>query len=127
MSWISQRDIVRLIAFAIAADDLSGAVNGTAPIPVRNGEFAAALGRALGRPAVLPLPAAPLELCLGDFARELLTGGQRVLPAKAFAAGFRFRDPDLGPALDAMIHGAVSVELVSPPVMNHSSPLHAAK
>ncbi len=108
MSWISQRDIVRLIAFAIAHDDLDGAVNASAPVPVRNRDFASALGQALRRPAVLPLPAAPLELALGDFARELLTGGQRVLPAKAMASGFRFRDPEIESALRTVIEGVAS-------------------
>ncbi|MEQ1710311.1 MAG: DUF1731 domain-containing protein, partial [Hyphomicrobium sp.] len=105
MSWVSQHDIVRLIAFALGEPDLHGAVNGSAPVPVRNWEFAAALGRALHRPAVLPLPVAPLEFALGDFARELLTGGQRVLPAKAIAAGFRFRDSEIEAALARIIGG----------------------
>jgi NAD dependent epimerase/dehydratase family enzyme len=74
-------------------------VNGTAPEPVTNRDFTAALGRALGRPAVMPVPAWPLRLALGAFAEELLLGGQRVLPVAAAASGFRFRYPDIDTAL----------------------------
>jgi hypothetical protein len=105
MSWISLDDVVRLIGFAIAEPSVEGAVNGTAPVPVRNRDFARALGRVLRRPAILPLPALPLEWVLGDFARELLTGGQRVVPAKATACGFRFLDADLETALRVAVAG----------------------
>lgn len=90
MSWIALPDLIRLIAFAVASPELDGAVNATAPKPVRNAAFSAALGRALQRPAFLPVPAWPLETALGAFARELLLGGQRVVPLKAQAAGFEF-------------------------------------
>jgi len=105
MSWIHRDDLVRLIVRAIADPALSGPVNGTAPEPAANADFTRALGRALRRPAILPVPAAPLRLALGDFADELLLGGQRVLPAKAQAAGFRFDYPTLDGAL-AEITGA---------------------
>ena len=55
----------------------------------------AALGRALARPAILPVPAAPLRLALGDFADELLLGGQRVIPTAALESGFRFPYPTI--------------------------------
>jgi uncharacterized protein len=103
MSWIARDDLVRLIAHAIATPSLAGAVNATAPAPVRNGEFARALGRALHRPALIPLPAAPLKLLGGDFAKELLLGGQRVMPEKALAGGFRFRHAELSGALAAIL------------------------
>jgi len=103
MSWIHLDDLVALIAHAIATPDLRGPVNGTAPEPVRNIDFAAALGRALHRPAVLPAPAAPLRLALGDFADELLLKGQRVIPAAALASGFRFAHPTLDSALAAIV------------------------
>lgn len=99
MSWIHRDDLVRLIVRAIDDPALAGPVNGTAPAPVANRAFARALGKALGRPAFIPVPAAPLRLLLGDFARELLLGGQRVLPARAESAGFVF----LYPALDAAL------------------------
>ncbi|AHE57158.1 hypothetical protein NX02_27875 [Sphingomonas sanxanigenens DSM 19645 = NX02] len=106
MSWIHRDDLVRLIAFAIATPTLEGAVNAAAPNPVRNADFTRALGHALGRPTVLPLPAAPLRALLGDFADELFLASQRVLPVRAVFEGFRFRHPRIEGAL-AAITGAV--------------------
>jgi uncharacterized protein len=105
MSWIERDDLVRLIAHAIATPALDGPVNATAPRPERNADFGRALGRALHRPAVLPMPALPLRLLGGDFARELLLGGQRVLPRKVLASGFAFHYPALSCALAAILGG----------------------
>ena len=102
MSWIHRDDLVRLICHCIANSALSGPVNGTAPTPVRNRDFTRALGKALHRPALLPVPALPLEWVLGDFAKELLLGGQRVLPEAALNSGFTYRYPQLDAALKAI-------------------------
>jgi uncharacterized protein (TIGR01777 family) len=107
MSWIHRDDLVRLIVHCIATPALRGPVNATAPEPVTNRAFAAALGRALGRPALVPIPAWPLRLALGEFAVELLLSGQRVYPEAAVNSGFRFRYPDLCGALAAITGGAV--------------------
>ncbi len=109
MSWIHRDDLVRLIIHAIATPGLEGPLNGTAPEPVTNRAFATALGRALHRPAILPAPAAPLRLALGDFAEELLLRGQRVFPAAAVGSGFRFEYPRLEGALDAIVGGREGV------------------
>lgn len=105
LSWIHRDDLVRLIAFAIATPDLHGAVNAVAPNPVRNIDFARALGRVLGRPALTPLPAMPLRMVLRDFADELFLASQRVLPVKAVFHGFGFRHARIETAL-ARIVGA---------------------
>jgi uncharacterized protein (TIGR01777 family) len=102
MSWIHRDDLVRLIVHCIACEDMAGSVNGVAPNPVTNRVFTAALGRALHRPALLPVPAGPLRMALGDFAGELLLAGQRVLPAAALESGFRFRYADIDDALAAI-------------------------
>ena len=102
MSWIARDDLVRLIAHAIVTPSLEGPVNATAPRPVRNAEFGRALGAALHRPAVMPLPAFLLRL-LGDFGKELLLGGQCVIPKKAMASGFAFHYPTLPAALASML------------------------
>lgn len=99
MSWIERDDLVRLILHAVDDRSLAGVLNGTAPNPVRNREFTRALGRTLRRPTVLSAPVRPLTLFLGDFAREVLLAGQRVVPAKAQAHGFRFHYPHLEDAL----------------------------
>jgi uncharacterized protein len=102
MSWIERDDLVRLVAHIMATPRLTGAVNATAPVPVRNAEFTRELGRAFRRPAFIPMPAALLRL-LGDFAHELLLGGQRVLPAKALASGFEFQHKTIRSALTGII------------------------
>jgi uncharacterized protein len=90
MAWIERDDIVRLIAHIIATPKLTGAVNATAPVPVRNATFAQELGRALHRPALLRMPAFVLRLA-GELADELILTGRRVLPDKALGSGFQFR------------------------------------
>src|SRR5262249_54386058 len=103
MSWIERDDLVRLIAHIIANPQLRGAVNGTAPLPVRNSAFAQELGHALHRPAVLRMPASLLHRLAGDLADELLLTGRRVLPDKAAASGFKFRHETLPGALSAIL------------------------
>jgi uncharacterized protein len=103
MSWIERDDLVRLIAHVIAKPDLSGPINATAPIPVTNMKFTEELGRRLHRPAVLRIPAALLRRAGGDFADELLLGGQRVLPNKALSNGFVFRHETLRSAFEAIL------------------------
>lgn len=123
MSWIERDDLVRLIAHAIATPDLSGAVNATAPEPVRNSVFTVELGRALSRPAILPIPAGILSWLGGDLAKELLLGGQRVLPDKAMASGFQFRHTTLHGALESMLGSDRRDESVA--VHTSCSPAHA--
>lgn len=103
MSWIERDDLVRLIAHVIAREDLSGPINATAPLPVRNLTFTAELARRLQRPAVLRVPASLLRKAGGDFANELLLGGQRVLPNRALSNGFVFRHQSLRSALEAIL------------------------
>jgi uncharacterized protein (TIGR01777 family) len=98
MSWIHRDDAVELITRAIADPLFSGAINATAPEPVRQVEFARALGRVLHRPVWLRLPAAPLRALLGERA-SLLLEGPRVLPKRALEIGFAFRCPEIEPAL----------------------------
>lgn len=105
MPWIARADLVRLIVHAIATPALSGPLNATAPTPVRNSSFAAALGYALHRPAILPVPARLLRQIGGDFANEWLLGGQTVVPGRATMSGFDFRFPQLETALEVMLGG----------------------
>jgi uncharacterized protein (TIGR01777 family) len=98
MSWIHLADWVALTQRLIEDAAASGPFNLSAPAPVTNAEFTAALGRALHRPAVMPVPAFALKLALGEIADVLLTG-QRAVPAKAEALGYRFRYPRIDEAL----------------------------
>jgi len=99
MSWIALDDLLEIAAFALAAENLRGAVNAVAPVAVTNREFSAALGRVLRRPALVPVPAIALRLLFGEISREVLLAGARVRPAKLLAAGFAFRHPELDEAL----------------------------
>ena len=103
MSWIERDDLVRLMAHIIADPRYTGAVNATAPAPVRNSAFTHELARVLHRPAWLRVPAGLLRLIAGDLAKELLLGGQRVLPDKADVNGFKFRHDTLQSALAATL------------------------
>jgi len=103
MSFIERDDLIRLIAHAIATPRLAGAVNATAPHPVTNAQFAATLAHALQRPAAMRMPARLLRLVAGDLVKELVIGGQRVLPDKAGVSGFAFRHATLDSALAAIL------------------------
>lgn len=107
MSWITRDDLVRLIVYTIRNRSISGPLNATAPNAVTNDEFSRSLARALRRPILARIPAAPLRYLLGDFADELLLGGQNVKPKKALAAGFVFADTDLDATLIQMLGGRV--------------------
>jgi uncharacterized protein (TIGR01777 family) len=103
MSWIHLDDIVGLIIHAMAVETVRGPLNATGPEPVRNADFAAALGRALHRPAVLPVPAFALRLALGQLADEVLLGGQRVSPQQAQETGYQFLYPTIEEALKEIV------------------------
>jgi uncharacterized protein len=102
MPWIHRDDWVDLVRWLIADLEARGAFNGCAPAPVSNAEFGRTLGRALGRPAILPTPALALKLVFGEMADLLLTG-QRAIPARATELGFQFRFPSLQDALADLI------------------------
>ncbi|HXA53556.1 MAG TPA: TIGR01777 family oxidoreductase, partial [Solirubrobacteraceae bacterium] len=104
VSWIHVDDLVGVIGAALADERWSGPVNGTAPTPVSNRELSHALGRALHRPALLPVPGAALRLLYGEMA-QIITGGQRALPAKPLMLGYEFRYPRLEEALAATLGG----------------------
>jgi uncharacterized protein (TIGR01777 family) len=102
MSWIHLDDWARLVEWIAATTRASGVFNATAPTPVTNAEFTRTLGRALHRPAFLPVPSFALRALYGELAESLVTG-QRVLPAHAERLGFEFRFRQLGPALDDLL------------------------
>jgi len=103
LSWIHLDDLIELLLFLLD-QAVGGPVNATAPHPVTNEEFSRVLGQTLERPVWLRTPAFVLKLLLGQMAEELLLTGQRVLPARAEAMGFRFRYPTLSEALHAILH-----------------------
>jgi uncharacterized protein len=96
--WIHLDDVVGALLFCLDTQQVSGPVNLTAPAPVTNAELSRTLGRVLRRPAVLPVPALALKVLYGEMA-QIVTTGQRVLPARLEQSGYAFRHPDLEAAL----------------------------
>jgi uncharacterized protein (TIGR01777 family) len=103
MSWVDIDDVIAAIEWAIERHDARGVYNVTSPEPVRNADFTQTLGRVLRRPAFMPAPAFALRLALGEMADEALLNGQRVVPARTVAEGFRFA----WPALEASLRNAL--------------------
>jgi uncharacterized protein len=102
-SWIGIGDLVRVIELCLALDTLAGPVNAVAPAPATNREFTRTLGRVLGRPTLVPLPAFAVRVLLGEMGRALLLDSARVLPRRLERAGFRFWHPGLEDALRAAL------------------------
>jgi uncharacterized protein (TIGR01777 family) len=100
--WIHVRDVAGLVGHALAREGLSGPVNAVAPGAATNAEFTRALGSALGRPAVFPVPAFVLKAALGEMSGMLLEG-RPVTPAAALASGYAFRFPRLDKALEDLV------------------------
>jgi uncharacterized protein len=104
ISWIHRDDWIAMVVWALQAA-IAGPLNLTAPTPVRNADFARALGRVLHRPALMPAPTLAVRLAVGELADAAILGGQRVLPTVAMERGFAFQHPELEDALRA-IYGA---------------------
>lgn len=91
MSWIHRDDWIGLVRWAIQNADVRGSLNAVAPNPVTNRDFSAALGRALSRPSLFPLPAFALRIMFGEMADGALLASQKVAPAAAMAGGYAFK------------------------------------
>lgn len=98
-SWIGMDDLVASYAHVLEGD-LAGAVNATTPNPATNDQFTKALGSALHRPTVLPVPGFAARTLFGEMGDAMLLGGQRVLPARLVEAGFDFSAPTIDLALE---------------------------
>ena len=103
MSWIAIADDIAALRFLLDRADISGAVNITAPEPVRNRDYTKAIGRAVHRPALAIVPATALRAALGGFADEGVLVSQRVLPTRLEDAGFPFTYADIDSALNAIV------------------------
>jgi uncharacterized protein (TIGR01777 family) len=99
MSWIHIDDEVGLLLWALDNDRVSGIVNATAPNPVTNRELSKALGRALHRPAFMPIPKFAVSALRGGELADTVAGGARVLPRRAMDLGYEFRHSEIDEAL----------------------------
>jgi hypothetical protein len=102
VSWIHIEDEAELALAALLDESFDGPVNATAPNPVRNADFTKALASRLRRPAFFTAPAFALRAAAGGFSAELLES-RRIVPAAAAKAGFAFRFPAIGEALDDLL------------------------
>ncbi len=103
MSWISLSDIVRVYITAVEDETINGPLNATAPQALTNAEFTQALGRALRRPVICPLPAAIVSLIFGEMGRSTILADLNVVPAKLQRLGFQWQHPDITSALAASL------------------------
>jgi uncharacterized protein (TIGR01777 family) len=99
MSWITLGDLIGVIKHAITNERVRGPVNAVAPNAVTNAEFTKALGHALGRPTIFPMPAFAARLAFGEMADALLLAGARVEPARLRETGYKFEHTEIGGAL----------------------------
>jgi len=99
LSWIHIDDEVGILLWALENEQVSGTINAASPHPATNRDFSKALGRALNRPAVMPVPGLVLDLKFGREFGRVLRGGQRVIPKRTQALGYEFKHPDLDQAL----------------------------
>ncbi len=105
MSWIHADDVVGMMITAIEDERWSGPINATAPEPVTNAAFSHALGKALHRPSLLPVPGFALRALYGEMA-EIVTTGARAVPAKPLVLGYEFSQPRLDRALRSALGSA---------------------
>ncbi len=99
VSWVTLDDVLGAIHHALLTESLSGPINVTAPHPVTNRELTTTLGKVLGRPTMLPLPAGAARMAFGEMADELLLSSARVEPQQLQHSHYPFRHPDLDVAL----------------------------
>lgn len=105
-SWITLEDVVGVILHALAHETLQGPVNAVSPTPATNREFTAALGHALKRPTIFPLPACVARAVLGEMADALLLASARLVPKKLQDTGYAFQHPELAAALRHLLRRA---------------------
>ena len=104
ISWVGLSELMAIMRFLLAHDDVSGPVNATTPNPVTNREFTSILAAAVHRPAVLTVPVPVLRTVIGGASSELLSSA-RVLPRVLLAAGYQYQHPGLAGALAAELSG----------------------
>jgi uncharacterized protein len=103
LAWIHIDDELGILLWALDNDNVSGTVNASSPNPATNKEFSKALGRALNRPAAMPVPGLVLDLKFGKEFGQVLRGGARVIPKRTEELGYEFQHPDLDEALGDLL------------------------
>lgn len=101
--WIHMNDLISAVKFILENENVNGVLNFTSPIPIRQRDFARALGRQLNRPAVLPAPSFMIRLMMGELGAALLSS-QKVIPDQLIKHGFKFQFMEIDPALENILH-----------------------
>jgi uncharacterized protein (TIGR01777 family) len=102
LPWIHLDDVVGMYLAAVDGEEWSGAINASAPTPVTNRDFSKALGRALHRPAIAPVPKLAMQALFGEMS-QIVTGGVNMVPERATELGYRYRHPELDEALSSAL------------------------
>ena len=102
-SWIALDDVIGTMIFALQNESLQAAVNTVAPAPVRSAELVRALGKAMHRPTIFPLPEFVIRTVMREMGEELLLTSARAVPQKLEGAGYKFRHANLDDALRAAL------------------------
>lgn len=103
LSWVALDEIPSIISFIIKNEKIAGPVNVVAPNPVSNREFTKVLGKVINRPVIFPVPGFAIRMLFGEMGQSLLLEGSKVLPKKLLDAGYRFKYPDIGSALEKAV------------------------
>jgi uncharacterized protein len=103
MSWITIDDVVGSVRHILTSPAIDGPVNAVAPNPVTNAEFTKALGAALHRPTIFPVPELAVRLAFGEMGQQLLLASQRVIPEQLTRHGYRFQQPEIEGALRSVL------------------------
>ena len=103
LPWIHIEDEIGILLWALDNDQVSGTINATAPEPITNKDFSKALGRAVNRPAITPVPGLVLDLKFGREFGQVLRGGQKVIPKRTLDLGYKYQHPDLDNALQDLL------------------------
>jgi len=104
MSWIAMDDLLGVMDFCLREDSIEGVVNAVAPQTVSNRDFTRALAKALGRPAIFPVPAAVIKLVFGQMGVETVLSDIRVYPKKLLEHGYKFRHQSLSDTLSEILN-----------------------
>ncbi|HVJ65601.1 MAG TPA: TIGR01777 family oxidoreductase [Bdellovibrionota bacterium] len=100
--WVHIDDAVGLLIHALETSAMSGPFNAVAPEVITNKEFSKALGKALHRPSLLPVPGPALYVIVGE-AADMLVEGQRVIPVKTLGSGYKFKFDKIDAALKNLL------------------------
>ncbi|MGB0743865.1 MAG: TIGR01777 family oxidoreductase [Opitutales bacterium] len=103
MSWISLHDLVRIYLHCVEDEGLAGAVNAVSPHAVSNLDFTKALGVALKRPTVVPLPAIAVNILFGEMGRETILSDLNVQPNRLESIGFQWEHDEINDALQNIL------------------------